>query len=1304
MTIWQKNLDEIHIEDSPGDVQVATTDTRDEPIFSAPGLDDTVSPTQSEDSGVPQDLSIGDTSMYVPAEEQFPRILPGDIVYIPQETNKQLSYKKGIYLGRSKDNKHTARDWNTRSDVEVSLTTLVRKTDCTTEEKEEAALLRAHQTPGTGDAHPRYYLKKHLLSVEACYTLLSEALQLAHGTREITGYDESLIKPIFSDFAQRFSGRSLENGVKLEDIVRMFYAIATSEQSKDATTSDAMWKAHVERSAALLTDVLIEVVEGQYDVNTAVVAQLRAEQAQMVGRANEAVKLASGSYFRQSFTDRQTTYDDAEGNQLEIDSVTFKSLKLRVHDVATGQEQLLGFGDDDIKRTFQAFSQFLDASPLAGTSLVEEIVRDFRRCALFELNMDETLSRTQRNTMVRRQEALLLSLLISVDAQVQLELHGSAPRIRSRFTTILMEERARLSFSASRSEALSSRHDEQTEEDAAEIRPHGPDPSTLVSRLSAQVDGPDVAIDEQDSSQGRVLHTEDAAMERPPRVLRCYSCQHIWISTLAADLRECPECGSYSVFAESPRRTASPDNADFSHHAVAPGEAALGQYFSERTDKYMNLYRREQPRLRSTTDSHESLPNPWGHLQNSSNTSLAKAGRTPPKEPQTDPLAKICYTCRHRFARPADRDEGKCPKCGSEFVFTDKSWDTTFRVSATDAPKTDQPRSLLHPLGIAPLQLSNLILDIEDVAAKLQGLQDRHSNNTRDVPEAVDQFLCLSTGFRRLAKLQEDPEYELRFHRVQETVQILCSSIQYTVAVLLNTLRSPLDETQWMKLCASMQNVEKINILERLRWYQASILGLLDHLDGFTSESLLGMDANIRSLLERQRNVRRSDPVDELSKASGTQREMLPEASTSTSCYACHAQLPDWSAVSKADACPNCGSWFMSNPSTPPRDNEIQEVKPAEPDTESESKDLVQAEHQASISQQLTRLIDDTEHAMTRLQRFQDQNYGNATGITEIIDEMLSLRNSFRKLSQLCADPNYDPNFVKVQEPIQTLCRSMQHTLNAMLEVLTAEAEANETAWTTWVMLSIRMAGAEQVGLPERLKWYSASILGLLNHLDGFPSAGRIFSWLGMDEKVRSLLERQEAVAQEAELAKQNKEVDTPEPAPFREEDATSEKLICIIRDCGEVATGLQELEAGHSRQSARIHECMNQVLDLRESLEQLYSLRNDPLNWSSLSKKEQPIRKTCHSIKYTLDDLLEALNAGTEDEKWKRWGELNVRMVEAEKFILSGRLIWYEGIVSAILGGFDKFLDGAWNFQWEIVEEPMRELLERQRSVRSER
>ncbi|GAB7335512.1 hypothetical protein MBLNU13_g07860t1 [Cladosporium sp. NU13] len=1297
MTRWQNLLDISDIQDSPEDAQYSTA--TDALPFGESVSGDHVSSSKPDDHSATKDMATGDPSIYMPAEGIFPSILPGDIVYIPQTTNEQLSYKKGVYLGRNKDNNHTARDWSSQSEVEVSLTTLVRKTDCTTEEKNEAALLREHHSPGEGETQPRHYRKNHLLSSQACDTLLFEATQLAGGVRDITGYDEALVKPIFSNFAQRFSERNTTNGVRLEDIVRMFYATATSEQSKDATSSDAMWKADVERSAALLMKVLIEIAEDQYNFDKDVVAQLRSEQAQMIIRANEAVGLASGTYFRQSFTDRQSTFDDAEGNKLEIDSPTLKALKLRLQGIATGQEQLPGFVEENVKRTFKTFSQFMEALPVAGTSLVEDIVRDFRRCAIHELN--NTLDREGKNAVVRKQEALLLSLLISVDARVQIELHGSAPRIRSRFTTILMEERARLSFSASRSEALSGRRDLQTGTNAAEDRPRDPSGSKLVSGLPIQANTTDTNVTTKTTTTTNVNWSQNFCLVCDKQ------CEGVYCSQACrlADLSKATQ----SIF--------SPAYSDVAHRASAPGGEALGQYFSERTDKYMNLYRREQPLPKSTSDSLESLPNPWEHLHSSSNTSLARVRRTPqeeqpaqteqsitrpalgtrpgpttaqwdgmqevlqyicnyrnedgsipskwfhhrvnehiipdyyeiikepmdlskikqkiearayqtvdevvydfalipfnaqlfnppgsgayndaliierelrkqlprlaaigvkeaedstlpnlgdvpnndrtsdrsdrldrstseslpamdaskrslrerldnagkarqsssrtsfPKVNQTpledlepESVAKICYTCRHRFTRTANVEEGACPKCGSEFVFTDFPWNTASNVRVADRSEKQESGPALHPLGIAPPQLFDLIHDIEDVAAKLQGLQDRHSKNTNDVPEAVDQLFCLSDGFKRLSRLQENSDYRLRLQRVQENVHVLCSSVRYTVATALSSLRSPLDETQWMALSSSMRYIEHTDLLERLRWYQAAILGLLDHLGGFVSESLLGMDTNIRSLLERQAMSRRSRPAETIPVPSGKKREPSLETSTSNTCYTCQANLPDH-PESKAGICQGCGSWFISNPGAPSEDVETKEAEPANPNTKSGNTDLDQPGDQSSTAQQLARLVASTSRAIKIVQILQIHHSRDATIIPEITEDLQSLLTSFQKLFQLHEDPHYEPNFVKVQEPIQVLCRSTQHTLDAMLQVLTAEPQSDETILMQLTMLTMRMTAEEKVGLPERLRWYSASVLGLLNHLDGFPSAGRIFQWLGMDEKVRSLLERQE--------------------------------------------------------------------------------------------------------------------------------------------------------------------------------------------------
>ena len=495
--------------------------------------------------------------------------------------------------------------------------------------------------------------------------------------------------------------------------------------------------------------------------------------------------------------------------------------------------------------------------------------------------------------------------------------------------------------------------------------------------------------------------------------------------------------------------------------------------------------------------------------QSFSNKSQPRVSQAPPKNPESESVAKICYTCRHRFARAASVEEGECPKCGSDFVFTDVPWNTTSNVPAADTAEKHGPGPALHPLGIAPSQLSDLIHDIDDTTAKLQALQDRHSNNTKDVPEAVDQLLCLNDGFRRLAKLQENPDYRLRFQRVQENVHVLCSSVRCTITTALNTPRTPLNEMRWMELSASMRGVEHTDILERLRWYQAAIMGLLDHLDGFTSESLLGMDTNIRLLLERQTIISRLRLNDELPVPSDRTSEPHPEASTSKTCYTCHTKLPDL-PESEAGICPICGSWYMSDPGTPSEKIEAKNAEPSNPNTKGGNTDLNQPHDRASTSRQLDRLVASTFRAVNILQILQMHHSRDTTIVPEITDDLKSLLTSFQKLTKLHEGPQYEPNFVKVQEPIQVLCRSMQHTLDAMLQVLTAKPPSDETKLMLLTMLNARMAGEEKVALPERLRWYSASVLGLLNHLEGFPSAGRIFQWLGMDEKVRSLLERQE--------------------------------------------------------------------------------------------------------------------------------------------------------------------------------------------------
>jgi predicted RNA-binding Zn-ribbon protein involved in translation (DUF1610 family) len=431
-------------------------------------------------------------------------------------------------------------------------------------------------------------------------------------------------------------------------------------------------------------------------------------------------------------------------------------------------------------------------------------------------------------------------------------------------------------------------------------------------------------------------------------------------------------------------------------------------------------------------------------------------------------------------------------------------------IPAEDTDEKHAPGFEPHILGIEPSKLWDLIYDIGDVTDRLEVLQNRHSKNQQDLPETIDQLVRLSDSFKRLAELQENADYYLRSQHVQENIHVLCSSVQHTIATALDTLHPPLRETQWMALNSSLRYIEPVDLLERLHWYRSALMRLLDHLNNSTSERLLDVDPKIRDLLVLQRSVKWSGNNTKPIKASGNEQiGPSPEASTPDTCYTCHAKLPDDPATT-AGICPDCGSWYIGNSGTTSENIETKEAEPANATVSSDSPDATQPHPRASTPWPLIRLIASTSRVLNILQPLQKHHSRYATIVPEITDDLASLLASFQNLSQLHENPQYEPNIVKLQEPIQVLCRSMQHTLDAMLRVLTAQLSSDEEMLTQLTILTARMAGDEMVGLPERLRWYSASVLGLLNHLDGFPSAGRIFQWLGMDEKVRSLLERQE--------------------------------------------------------------------------------------------------------------------------------------------------------------------------------------------------
>jgi Zn finger protein HypA/HybF involved in hydrogenase expression len=798
MMRWQDHLTDT--EDHFGEADDVAADSATTTTLEVPSPSGSLSPGEHGDLHVTGDAAVEDTS-----------ILPGDIVYISRQTEERLLYTKAVYLG-SNGQKPVAREWNSKQEVEVSMPALVRKPSFTEEERLEAEYLWATSAleGRESQAGPRHYRRNILLSPQTINELKLRAHRLETGEVELQEYDEGLVKPIFSKFLQQINTRDSAHGLPLEDVVRIFYATTTSYFSEDNASTDQIWKADVERSAALLMDVLIGIIREGSDHSDEEVAQIKAEHGQMIARASQAVKGARGEYIKQSVGDLQDALD-----HLDIDFETLEALKARTQGVVTGQEQLPGFGDTFVRHSFAEFSRRLKITVPTGARsryLVVELMQEFESCVLTELATIGGLPIGSTTEILLKQKALLLSLLISVDAQLQSQHHGSAPRIRSRFTSLLMEERATYLL------AISKVQSENRNQSSV------PEASTPTDSWPTQFSSPippipahdgnifDVFSEEVDVDHRIAPHTEDSAIERPPRVMRCYQCQHSWTSTIASDLRDCPECdGSYSVFAESPRRTASPDNVESPHRPKAHGEEAMGQYFSERTDKFMSLYRDKQPLPGSKQGSQESFPDPWSHLHGSHSSTGSRITQEPPA---ADLHAIMCYRCGYRFSRPSGLETVDCPKCSTKETFVD------FFPAELDGSNLNQPEGTdtsTQAAHNAPPQLVRLVNDIEDLAADLQKLQDRHSSVVADVPVAVEQLLSLSAAFKLLIKLQEDPDHHVQFQRVQETVQVLCSSIQYTLDAASEALYVPFNETQWMVLCRRMQSNENVECLERFR-------------------------------------------------------------------------------------------------------------------------------------------------------------------------------------------------------------------------------------------------------------------------------------------------------------------------------------------------------------------------------------------------------------------------------------------------------------------------------------------------------
>jgi hypothetical protein len=102
MMRWQDRLTDT--EDHSGEADNVGTDSAIATTLEVPSPSGSLSPIEHSDLDVTKDAAVEDTSIHMPKKDQSTTILPGDIVYISQQTEERLLYTKAVYLGSNGKN------------------------------------------------------------------------------------------------------------------------------------------------------------------------------------------------------------------------------------------------------------------------------------------------------------------------------------------------------------------------------------------------------------------------------------------------------------------------------------------------------------------------------------------------------------------------------------------------------------------------------------------------------------------------------------------------------------------------------------------------------------------------------------------------------------------------------------------------------------------------------------------------------------------------------------------------------------------------------------------------------------------------------------------------------------------------------------------------------------------------------------------------------------------------------------------------------------------------------------------------
>ena len=165
-------------------------------------------------------------------------------------------------------------------------------------------------------------------------------------------------------------------------------------------------------------------------------------------------------------------------------------------------------------------------------------------------------------------------------------------------------------------------------------------------------------------------------------------------------------------------------------------------------------------------------------------------------------------------------------------------------------------------------QLSRLVESAEDFACVLQELRDGvprdvQQRNLTDITSAIGELYRLSTIFRQLRSAFDAPQYADRLYRISADAALVVNSAQLTLSVALGMVGRASPATHWMvwdDLSHRLQNVERVPLSMRLKWYYNFTEGLLDQLEGYPFDATLArIKASIHALLQQQKQQQQLD-------------------------------------------------------------------------------------------------------------------------------------------------------------------------------------------------------------------------------------------------------------------------------------------------------------------------------------------------------------------------------------------------------------------------------------------------------------